>query len=188
MGLESCADFNQSGCIFGHRFPKNPLESLFITGCATSAAESRRALSKSRRPMQVLTLEHHHKSWFSSCFQSQTGCLDRPDYGLAPPTRTGPLHQACRATVSHYILSHYVFQDLEGCRRRIALHPLKGRCSTNISALKGGVTLQFASWKVSRYKGVLQLHNVVYTVACPDTVALGRLAAYAKCGTNSAAS
>ena len=24
-----------------------------------------------------------------------------------------------------YILSHYVFKDLEGCRRRIALHPLK---------------------------------------------------------------
>ena len=26
------------------------------------------------------------------------------------------------------------FQDLEGCRKRIALHPLKGPCSTYLSA------------------------------------------------------
>ena len=46
---------------------------------------------------------------------------------------------------------HYIFQDLEGCRRRIALHNLKGPCGTYLSALKGGVALQVASCKVSRY-------------------------------------
>ena len=36
---------------------------------------------------------------------------------LSSPTST--------AILSHYTLSHYVFQDLEWCCRRIALHPLK---------------------------------------------------------------
>ena len=55
-------------------------------------------------------------------------------------------------------MSHFVFQDLEGCRRSVALHTLKGPCSTYISALEGGVPFQVASCKVSRYRGMSQLH------------------------------
>ena len=36
-----------------------------------------------------------------------------------------PLQQSCRGTLLRYTLSSYVFQDLEGCRRGNALHPLK---------------------------------------------------------------
>ena len=32
--------------------------------------------------------------------------------------------------LSRYTPSHYIFQALEGRRRRSALHPLKGPCST----------------------------------------------------------
>ena len=55
---------------------------------------------------------------------------------------------SCCATLSRYILSRCVFQDFKGCRRRMA---------PPCSALKEGVALQVASWKVSRYRGVSQL-------------------------------
>ena len=76
------------------------------------------------------------------------------------PTATAILSRyAVTQRNSLYTLSHYVFQNFEGCLRRIALHPCKGPCSTTtFSTLKGGVALQVASWKVSRYNGVLQLH------------------------------
>ena len=61
--------------------------------------------------------------------------------------------------LSRYTLSHFVFQHFEGCRRRIALHPpQKGPVAPTFSGLKRGVALQAASWKVSRYRGVSQLH------------------------------
>ena len=39
-----------------------------------------------------------------------------------------------------------------------ATPPEKGPVSTYLSALQGGVALQVASWKVSRYRGVSKLH------------------------------
>ena len=59
-----------------------------------------------------------------------------------------------------------VFQHLEGCRRRIALKPpSKGPVAPIFSALEGGVALQAASWKMSRYPGCSS-----YTVACHAAV------------------
>ena len=49
-----------------------------------------------------------------------------------PVAATVALH--CRAT----LYSHYVFQDLEGCHKKIALHPLNGPCGTYFfSSLRG---------------------------------------------------
>ena len=45
------------------------------------------------------------------------------------------------------------------------LHPLKGPIVPTFSALKGGVALQVASWKVSRYSG-----GRSYTVGCHATM------------------
>ena len=51
---------------------------------------------------------------------------------LSGPTAT--------ATLSRYTLSHCVFHDLEGCRKRIALHPPKRPCSTNLFSSQKGVS------------------------------------------------
>ena len=39
-----------------------------------------------------------------------------------------------------YSLSHYILQDLEGCRTRIGLHPLEGPSSTYLFPLLKGVS------------------------------------------------
>ena len=56
-----------------------------------------------------------------------------------------------------------------GCRKRIVLHLVKGRCSTYFfSSYRQSVALQIASWEVSLYKGVSQLH-------CPCCATMGHL-------------
>ena len=68
-----------------------------------------------------------------------------------------PLHcNPVDATLSHYTLSHYVFQGLEGCRLGESRHATpaeKGPVTPAFSALKGGVALRVASCKVSQYRG-----------------------------------
>ena len=54
----------------------------------------------------------------------ETACpLNIPSLSLSGPTAT--------VILSRHTQSRYVFQHLEGCGRRIALHPPKGPCSTN---------------------------------------------------------
>ena len=45
-----------------------------------------------------------------------------------------------------------------GVAREPQYTPSKGPVAPTFSALKGGVALQVASWKVSLYKGLSQLH------------------------------
>ena len=78
----------------------------------------------------------------------------------------------CKIPCAEIYPWHYSFQDLEGCRRRIALHPEKDPVAPTFSALKGGVALQIPPWRCRGTRGCRS-----YTVACRAT--MGHLGATA---------
>ena len=83
--------------------------------------------------------------------------------GVSQENRATPPQRAL-LQCSTYLVA-LCFPALKGCHTRIVLHPLKGPCysvAPIFSALKAGVALQFASWKVSLCKGVSQLHCHLY--------------------------
>ena len=52
--------------------------------------------------------------------------MESPEVGATLMQLSGPTATAILSrSLSRCALSHYVFQDLEGCRRRIVLQPLK---------------------------------------------------------------